>query len=480
VTRVLLVLLAVIAAATSGVVSSGADFTAKSTSPTTIGAAADFNTVAVSLGAVSTPLTGTVALSATASSNRGVANVKFQYAPNGTTDWVDVCTDSTSAYTCSWNTSTIADGTYDVRAFATDTAGYTRESVQTARVVDNYTLAVTLDDPGAMSGSEALTATATGVQSGVNYLKIQHRAVGATTWIDLCTGTTNPRTCNLDTTALPEGDRELRAVVRDGAGHIAQTTPIQREIDNTPPVTTPSVPPQATGPVTVSAEATDTGSGIASVTFQAFYMGQWTNICVDTTAPYSCTTDSSSVADGAYQVRVITTDNAGVSVTGSTYTLVVDNQNPAGTDVTTGNGGSTAGRLEQNDWIRFTWNEPIAPASILSGWTGTSQAITVRIRNNSNNDEMHFYSGATQLNLVLSATDLKLGGNFVSNDAVFNGTMTQSGNAITVTLGTRVSGTVQTANPANITWRPSANAKDLAGKASATTAVTESDGDRDF
>ena len=99
-------------------------------------------------------------------------------------------------------------------------------------------------------------------------------------------------------------------------------------------MTTPSVPPQATGPVTVSAEATDTGSGIQSVTFQAFYMGQWTTICVDTTAPYSCTTDSTTVADGAYQVRVITTDNAGVSTTGSTYQLIVDNQTPSGSDVT--------------------------------------------------------------------------------------------------------------------------------------------------
>ena len=478
--RAVLVLLAVLGAATGGVVTSGADFTAKSTSPTTIGAAADFNTVTVSLGTVNTPLTGTVALTATAASNRGVANVKFQYAASGTTDWTDACAaDTVAPYTCSWNTPPIADGTYDVRAYATDNAGYARESLQTARVVDNYTLSVTLDDPGAMSGSEALTATAANATSGINYLKIQHRAAGATTWIDLCTGTGNPRTCNLDTTALPEGDRELRAVVRDGAGHIAQTTPIQREIDNTPPVTTPNVPPQATGPVTVSAEATDTGSGIQSVTFQAFYMGAWTTICVDTTAPYSCTTDSTSVPDGAYQVRVITTDNAGVSTTGPTYQLIVDNLNPAGTDVTAGNGGATPGRLQQNDWIRFTWNEPIAPASILSGWAGTSQAITVRIRNNASNDEMHFYSGATQLNLVMSATDLKLGGNFVSNDVVFNGTMTQSGNSITVTLGTYVSGTVQTAATSTMTWRPSSLAKDLAGKASATTAVTET-ADQDF
>ena len=110
-----------VGAATGGVVVVGRRLHRESTSPTTIGAAADFNTVAVSLGTVDTPLTGTVALSATASSNRGVAYVKFQYAPSGTTDWVDVCTDTTSAYSCPWNTTAVADGTYDVRAYATDT-----------------------------------------------------------------------------------------------------------------------------------------------------------------------------------------------------------------------------------------------------------------------------------------------------------------------------------------------------------------------
>jgi chitinase len=475
VSRALLVLLAVLGAATGGVASSGADFTARSTSPTTITAAADFNTVAVSLDAVGSPLTGNVALSATASSNRGIADVKFQYAPEGTTDWVDVCTDSTSSYGCTWNTPAIADGNYDVRAFATDTAGYTRASVSTARVVDNYTLSVTLTDPGAMSGSEPLTATAANATNGINDLTIQHRAAGATTWIDLCSGTTNPRTCNLDTTALPEGDHELRAVVRDGAGHIAQTTPISREIDNTPPVTTPSVPPQATGPVTVSAEATDTGSGIQSVTFQAYYMGAWTTICVDTTAPYSCTTDSTSVPDGAYQVRVITTDNAGVSTTGSTYQIVVDNQTPAGSAIAATNGSGTAGRIDSGDTVQFTWTEPMAPASILTNWTGTSQAITVNVKNNGNNDEMYF----TGLNLVLSATDLKLGGNFVSGDAQFAATMAQSAGTVTVTLGARTGGGVSTVASSTMTWCPSANATDLAGKASATTTVTETS-DRDF
>jgi chitinase len=477
--RAILGLLAVLAAATAGIGSSGADFTAHSSSPTTITAAADFNTVAVTLGNVGSPLNGNVPLSATASSSRGIANVKFQYAPTGTTDWVDICTDTTSSYACTWYTALGADGSFDVRALATDTAGYWRASVQTARVVNNYTLNVTLADPGAMSGSKALTATATGMESGFNYLKIQHRAPGATTWIDVCSGngTSSPRTCNLNTTVLPDGDRELRAIVRDGAGHDAQTTPITRKVDNTPPQTTPSIPPQASGPVTVSAEATDTGSGIQSVSFQAYYMGQWVTVCVDTTAPYTCTADTVGVPDGAYQVRVITTDNAGVSTTGAPHQIVVDNQTPSGSDVIAGNGGTTAGRLEQNDWIRFTWTEPMAPASILGGWSGTSQNITVRVKNyNGSNDEMYF----TGLNLVLSATDLKLGGNFVSGDATFtNSTMVQNGNSITVTLGNRSGGGFSTVASSSMSWRPSANAKDLAGRASATTAVNETS-DQDF
>ena len=266
-------------------------------------------------------------------------------------------------------------------------------------------------------------------------------------------------------------------MVRDGLGHTAQSTTISRKIDRTPPVTTPSVPPQATGPVTVSAEATDTGSGIASVTFQAFYMGQWVAICTDTTAPYSCTTDSTAVADGAYSVRVITTDNAGVSVTGSTYQLIVDNQTPAGSDIVASNVSGTPGRMDNGDTIRFTWTEPMAPASILTGWAGGSQAITVYVKNYSGatSDEIYF-SG---LNLVLSATDLKLGGNFVSGDASFASTMVQSGNTITITLGNRSGGNVSTVNNSTMTWRPSANAKDLAGKSSATTTVTETT-DRDF
>ena len=85
-TRALLALLAALALA-GGASASGADFTASSSSTSTFAAAADFNTVAVSLGDPGATLAGAVTLSATASSDRGVAAVVIDAAPTGTSDW---------------------------------------------------------------------------------------------------------------------------------------------------------------------------------------------------------------------------------------------------------------------------------------------------------------------------------------------------------------------------------------------------------
>jgi chitinase len=384
-TRAAVMLLVAVALASAGV--SGADFTASSSSPTTLTAAADFNTVSVNFTAPATALSGSVALAATASSNRGVASVKFEYAPTGTTNWAEICTDATPAYGCSWNTTAVTDGSYTLRVTATDTAGYARSA-----------------------------------------------------------------------------------------------THANRTVDNSPPQTSSSLPPTGSGTVTMTATATDDGSGIRYVAFQVNYQGTWYEVCRDTSSPYSCNGDSTMAEDGTYSVRTVTENNAGVIAYGSPQQITVDNHPPRGTEVTTGNGGATAGRLESGDWIRFTWNEPIAPASVMSGWNGSSTAIHVHVAENGASDRMDFTTtGGTRLNLVLSAVDLPLGGNFVSDATVLNATMSQSGNAITVTLGSWISGTLVDAGAGTITWRPSSGATDLTAKPSATTMVTEAGGaDVDF
>jgi chitinase len=483
VSRLALTIFAVLAIA-GGATASGADFTASSSSTASFAAAADFNTVVVGLTNPGSPLSGTVSLNATASSDRGVASVAIQSAPTGTSDWVTICTDTVAPYACSWNTAALADDNYDLRATATDNAGYSKTATVTSRTVDNYSLSVTLTDPGAMSGSESLTATAANASGGLQSLAIQHRAPGAGSWTSLCSGTTNPRTCNLDTTALANGDRELRAVAQDNAGHVAQTVAITRTVDNTPPTATPTIPSSGSGTVNMTATAQDDGSGIAYVAFEALYGGQWYEFCRDTSAPFTCSGDSAAVPDGTYSIRVVVENGAGVRTIGTPYPITIDNTAPSGTDVQAGNGGATPGRLQNGDWIRLTWSEAIAPGTVLPGWNGApGQAIRVRVTDVPGNDQMDFYesTGTNRLNLVSTGADLKLGGNYVTATTDFNATMAQSGSSITITLGSFISGNTTTASTSTMTWRPSAGAMDAANHPSSTALVTESGtGDVDF
>jgi hypothetical protein len=326
-----------------------------------------------------------------------------------------------------------------------------------------------------------LTATASGAVPALQGVKIQQRAAGVSTWTDVCGfSATSPRTCSFDTTAFAEGNRDLRAVATDTGNHTAQTAAITRMIDNSPPTATPNIPPTGSGTVTMSATADDTGSGIAYVAWEAYYMGVWYEFCRDTTAPYTCSGDSATVADGTYQTHIVVMNNAGVKTTSASQNIIIDNHTPTGVDVQTGNGsGMTVGRIQSTDWIQLTWSEPIDPASVVSGWNGSSRAIKVRLIEAGANDTMDFYDAndTTRLNLVSTSADLKLGGDYAATNVTFDATMSMSGNSITITLGTPGSGTPNTlVSPATttITWKPSALAKDLAGHASTTTLVTES------
>jgi chitinase len=473
-TRVALVLLAVLALAAGP--RSGADFTASASSPGNhLAAAADFNTVAVALADPGTTLQGSVTLAATASSGRGGATVRIDAAAAGSGAWSAVCVASGAPYQCAWDTTAVADGRYDLRAVATDAAGYTQTATVASRTVDNQPPTVTLTNPGPyIGGTVTLGATAADAGAGLQDVKIQQRAQGATTWTDVCTDTSAPYACSLNTTVLPDGYRELRAVADDKVGRSSQTAPATALIDNTPATQTGTVPSTVRGPLTVTVSASDPESGIASVSWEALYAGTWYPACVDTTAPYSCSVDTRQVPDGTYSARIVVTNGAGVKTTSSTFTVQADNTAPTGVDVQTGNGGATPGLLEPGDWLRLTWSEPIAPASVLAGWTGAAQAVRVKV---SAADQLDVYdaTGTTRLGLVSTGVDLNLGADFVTADADFDATMAQSGNAITITLGALRSGTLAAvpAGAGTLTWTPSAAATDLAGNPAATTLVTE-------
>jgi hypothetical protein len=429
---------------------------------------------------------GTISLDATASDGGGIANVKIQRSPVGLGIWTDICTDASSPYSCSTDTSTWGgDALYDLRALATDNASRTATSMVTNRRVDNTLPTVTMTDPGAyLSGTNVtLQATASDAGSGVSSVTIQRSPAGLGIWTDLCTDLSSPYSCTGVNTTTWGGDGlyDLRAVTIDVAGNPnTSATVANRRVDNTAPtagLTDPGSPLRQT--VTLNATATDTGgSGVLNVAIERSPAGAgtWTNICTDATSPYSCSWNTTGVTDGSYDLRAVATDNAGNTATSTVTSRVVDNTAPTAVDIQSANAGATVGRPETNDTITFTYSEQIAPASILAGWNGSSTAVTVRFTNSGSSDTLEVWNSGNTAVLPLTGPAVALNGNYVTASAVFTATMAQSGAAITVTLGTLSGGAPATAGGggAAMSWTPSATATDVAGNACTTTAATES------
>src|SRR5262249_36984538 len=111
-------------------------------------------------------LRGTATITGNANATVGVASVKIQREVAGSTTWVDLCTDTTSPYNCTWDTTTVADGAYSFRAILTDTLGVTTTSATVgATQVDNTVVrgadvqATSGGSPGKLSAGDVITLT---------------------------------------------------------------------------------------------------------------------------------------------------------------------------------------------------------------------------------------------------------------------------------------------------------------------------------
>jgi Bacterial Ig domain len=318
-----------------GVRASGADFTGASSSPgNAFAAAADFNTVAVSVADPGAVLRRSVSLAATASSERGIATVRYQTSPAGAGTWTDACVASAAPWSCAWDTTAVTDGLRDLRAVATDGAGYERTSaVIASRRVDNTLPSVSLSDPGVLTGSKTLSATASDAGSGLASLAIDYRlADSGGAWTNVCTGATSPRSCVLNSGLLADGSYELRARATDAAGNVDDSA-LTRLADNTAPSSATLANPGASlsGNVALTGTAADAGSGVAAwtVQYRTSGGGTWTDACSDTAAPYGCTWATAGVADGLYDLRAVARDGAGNTTTSAIVSSVrVDNVAP--------------------------------------------------------------------------------------------------------------------------------------------------------
>jgi hypothetical protein len=238
----------------------------------------------------------------------------------------------------------------------------------------------------------------------------------------------------------------------------------------------------------VYASVSDTGnpsSGIGTVTadVSAITSGKTADPLATTGGPWTVAGTSynyrsanvltaGSPLSGLKSYSLALADNASNSATAGGYTVTADNTQPTASDIQ-GVPGGTAGAIDSGDKLVYTYSEAIDPTTIKAAWDGTSTAITVTITSAN--------PGVLTTSANLGSVDLGQRA-YSASSATFNATMTMSGSAVTVTLGTQtVGGSSRAMNASTLTWTPSASALDPAGNACTTTAKAETGGaDADF
>ena len=223
-----------------------------------------------------------------------------------------------------------------------DTAGnWLAQLVALNADVTDPTGSITAPADGAIvQGTIAVSSDSADAGSGVASAQFQRSLSGGGGWANIgAADTTSPYSVSWDTTAVADGLYDVRVVTTDNAGNAFNSATVNVTVDNTNPtgsITAPASSANVAGSaVTVSSNSADVGgSGVASAQFQRSPAGAgtWTNIgAADTTSPYSVAWDTTAVADGLYDLRVITTDNAGHTFTSAVVTNVgVDNATPTG------------------------------------------------------------------------------------------------------------------------------------------------------
>jgi hypothetical protein len=428
----------------------------------------------------------------------GVAGVAgyavHRRAPAGAYDYATPLNGATPLTATTFSDATSVDGAsyhYVVRAIAPGAGGVPIESfdsTETAVVTADGVApsAATMDDPGSpLRGTVTVAGSAADAGSGVASLRFQHRAAGGSTWTDGCVATGAPFSCALDTTAITDGLHDLRALAVDAAGNVTASSVVtDRRIDNTGPTVVVGDPgPFVRATITVSATAADAGSGLASVVVQlaAAGSGTWADVCSSASSPASCPLNTTTLADGGYDLRAIATDAAGNATTSALLAgRVVDNTVPTGVDIQTTNvAGGTAAKPETGDVLTYTFSEPMLPGSILAGWSGAATPVVVRF-DDGNPDVITVYDAANSVQLALGG--VAAAKKYVDASMTFTGsTAVLSGSAISITLGTPSGPTERATGTSRLEWTTSVAATDRAGNPLVGATVSESGGgDLDF
>ncbi len=307
--------------------------------------------------------------------------------------------------------------------------------------------------------------------------------------------------------ALTSGQYTVVATQKDSTGNAGTSNTRTFSIDTVAPTGSLTAPSAGAwvrgGGVTVSSSSADALSGVASAAFQysPASANTWTTFQTDTSTPYNASWDTSYLADGQYDLRVITLDNAGNTFTSPIRTVKSDNTVP------TPGVPSVSGTPGTNGWykgtVTVTW--PTQPTDAYSGIASTSgcgtttistdtvgQVVTCSATDNAGNTSSNSITIKKDSTIPTAAT-LNAMGLYITNGKVLTGSGTDTTSGIdtitylycsgttctpSVTIGSSSAGgtypVAWNSMPASGAYRVIARAVDAAGNSrdSTITAVT--------
>jgi predicted ribosomally synthesized peptide with SipW-like signal peptide len=295
--------------------------------------------------------------------------------------------------------------------------------------------------------------------------------------------------------ALAAGSVNYTVTATDVAANASSATTFSVTVDNTAPTVSAAVAAhsstatrvKASGTYYVFASATDASTGVSTVTANVANLTTGQTAVTLSTCSSACTvagvtyayksaqlTASAGITAGTKTFTVTAVDAAGNSSSATSFNATVDNTAPTATDVQTANGGATAGKPELADTVTLTFSEQMDPDTIVSGWSGASMGMAVRISNagGASNDIVTFWNAANTTQLTaLGSVNLGRAG-YVNTGATISfgasgtaSTMVQAAAVVTVTLGTPSATANTVANTTTMSWVSSTIPADLAGNA---------------
>jgi hypothetical protein len=430
----------------------------------------------------------------------GLVEVDLYVQAPGQNGYSQVASDTSGGSSGSFSYAPSAgNGTYNFYTLATDKAGNVQATPTTPNASTNYQLDTTAPTSTASAPAYAngaswtvsYTASDNPGGSGVAAVELWAKPPGASGYSRVATSTSSAGSGSFTYTAPgAEGSYGFYTIAVDQAGN-RQSPPTSAQATSMLDTTAPTAfqmntPPQyLAGSVNLSLSSTpaDSGSGLGSVSYQERPSGStnWSTACTAKAPPWSCSWNTATTAtpDGQYDVQAVAADAAGNTTTASNTPfagLTIENTKPAAQSIATSNvSGGTRGKIDQGDTVTFTYTQAMDPGSIMAGWTGASTPVQIHVaynKNRANQLTIWTAGGSAQLGL---ANPLGLGGNYVgSGGAILNGTITQNGASVTVTIGALLSGSLSAnaVTKGTLTWIPSSSATNLAGVKCTTTGVS--------